>query len=210
MLSICWSPKGGSGVTVTAAALALHHARRVDTLLVDLAGDLAPTLGVDATAPGTGDWLGRSEAPPEALRSLELTVTDRLRLLPAGSAAAVEVEPQRVALLLDLCSLAADVVVVDAGRMAVEPDWWPPPATSVVVVRNCYLGLRRLALLPLRPRSVIVIEEDGRALNRRDVAGISARPPTIVTWDPAVARAVDAGLLVDRLPRSLQRLASHV
>ncbi|MDW3220642.1 MAG: hypothetical protein R8F63_18705 [Acidimicrobiales bacterium] len=205
-MSICWSPKGGTGVTITAAALARHRAPRGDTILVDLAGDLAAALGSATDTPGVSDWLAHPDAPPDALRALELEVVAGLRLLPAGAAPGVAFDPERSAMLLDLCDRSADHVVVDAGRLAVESEWWPASAESVVVVRNCYLALRRLSALPERRRTVVLIEEAGRALSRRDVAGVAPGPVVAVPWDPGVARAVDAGLLASRLPRSLRNL----
>lgn len=206
MLSICWSPKGGTGVTITAAAIARHRAQRGETLLVDLAGDLAAALGSATDTPGVSEWLARPDAPPDALRALELEVVAGLRLLPAGVDPAEGFDDERAAMLLELCDRAADHVVVDAGRLAAEAGWWPVSAESVVVVRNCYLALRRLSALPERRRTVVLIEEAGRALSRRDVAGVAPGPVVAVPWDPGVARAVDAGLLASRLPRALRNL----
>jgi hypothetical protein len=51
---------------------------------------------------------------------------------------------------------------------------------------------------------VVVVEEPGRALVSRDVADVLAAPVmATVPLDPAVARAVDAGVLARRLPRVL-------
>ncbi len=61
MLLTLWSPKGGSGTSVLAAACALVLARRADgARLVDLAGDQPAIFGLP-TDPGTGlaDWLAR-------------------------------------------------------------------------------------------------------------------------------------------------------
>lgn len=48
--------------------------------------------------------------------------------------------------------------------------------------------------------------EPGRALDRTDVETVVGAPVQAeVPLDPAVARAVDAGLLASRLPRGLER-----
>jgi hypothetical protein len=58
--------------------------------------------------------------------------------------------------------------------------------------------------LAIRPTGIVLVDEPGRALTSTDVeralgVGVVAE----VRLDPAVARAVDAGLLIARLPRSL-------
>lgn len=60
---------------------------------------------------------------------------------------------------------------------------------------------------------IIVVTEPGRALDVRDVSVVLNFDPDLiieVPYDPAVARAVDAGLLHERLPASLESaLAAH-
>lgn len=206
MLSVCWSPKGGSGVSVVAAALGLGAAEADrSTLLVDLAGDLAAVLAVEAPGAGVAEWVASSDAPPEALTALAVEVVPGLRLLPPGADVIPRDHP-RLPLLLELAALDADRVIVDAGVVTGEP-WWPHGARSVVVVRACYLAVRRLAgRSDHAGASIVLIEEPGRALTRHDVAAAVGGPVTTLAWDPAVARAVDAGLLARRLPRSLRGL----
>jgi hypothetical protein len=95
--------------------------------------------------------------------------------------------------------------LLDAGT---GPAWQTATvagARSVLVVRNCYLALRRAVQHPLRPDGVVLVTEPGHALDVRDVeavmVGVSV---TTVRVDPAVGRAVDAGLLAVRLPRGLR------
>ena len=60
MLTVCYAAKGGSGTSVTAAALALTTP---GSLLVDLDGDALDVLGLPCgTRPGIVDWL--SPRPP--------------------------------------------------------------------------------------------------------------------------------------------------
>ncbi len=87
-----WTAKGGSGATVTAAALALLAARRGETLLVDLVGDLGLTLGVlecESVPPlsgwGVAGWLHAPHPPPDALIRMERPVMPGLSLLPFGA-----------------------------------------------------------------------------------------------------------------------------
>ena len=84
-------------------------------------------------------------------------------------------------------------------------------APSVLVTRTCYLALRRVASLPVRPDGVIVVHEAGRALGPAEVEDIVGAPVlATVDVDPGVARAVDAGLLATRLPRGLARSLAAV
>jgi hypothetical protein len=53
---------------------------------------------------------------------------------------------------------------------------------------------------------VVLINEPGRALGRKDIESVLGIPVVAdVLIDPNVARAVDAGLLAGRLPRTLAR-----
>jgi hypothetical protein len=74
------------------------------------------------------------------------------------------------------------------------------------VLRPCYIALRRALAAPLRPSAVVLVEEPGRSLGRRDVEDVLGVPVRAqIPWDPAVARSVDAGLLGTRVPRPLHR-----
>lgn len=205
MLVACWSAKGGSGATVVAAALALLRARSAPeaTLLVDLGGDLPTVLGAPPpTGPGVLDWLA-AEAEPDALDRLAVEVGDGLRLVPRGSAACTGGGERLVQALAD-----RGRVVVDCGppRGALGVAVAAAAATSLLVMRPCFLALRRAAEAGVRPTGLVVVEEYGRVLGRRDLAeSLGVATVARVPWDPAVARAVDAGTLASRLPRSLVR-----
>jgi hypothetical protein len=205
--TVCWAAKGGSGTTVVAAALGLSLPR--PTVLVDAAGDLPAVLGIaEPHGPGVHDWL-MSDAPADQLHDLTVPVdTDpgnRVHLVPAGISRH-RGDTSRWEVLLAALGSDGHNVVVDAGT-------GPPPATlhqtadrSLMVTRACYLALRRAVACPIRPTGVILVVEPGRALRPADVeTAIGAPIIASVTVDPAVARAVDAGLLSTRLPRTMQR-----
>lgn len=208
MLTTCWSAKGGVGTSVVAATLALRTAASgVDCLLVDLDGDQPAILGLPTpSAPGVSDWLGvGAEVPVDALAQLELPVTDRLSLLPRGGAETGFTE-ERLAVLASVLAASPRVCVVDAGSTPTVSRWWEGVGASLLVVRPCYLALRRLTSVD-PATELVVVEEQGRALTTADVRsalGLVVR--CRVPWDPAVARAVDAGLLASRLPRSVRTL----
>jgi hypothetical protein len=106
----------------------------------------------------------------------------------------------------------ARLVVVDCGTFGIDAVPEVPlelaacATQSLLVVRPCYLALRRAQRAPIRPSRVIVVAEPGRALTAPDVEAVLGVPLLAeVVSDPAVARAVDAGLLASRLPRGLER-----
>ena len=221
----CWSAKGGSGTSVVAAALAIVLARQPQgALLVDLCGDQPALLGrPEPHGPGVRDWLVAGEdTPPDGLARLETEVTTGLRLLPTGSGGDVgwptEVgSPEdRGRVLATTLARHRRRVVVDAGCVSGRP---PPGAeavvhggvTSLLVVRPCYLALRRALATGLRPSGVVVVTEPWRALHPRDVASVMGAPVVAeVPVDPAVGRAVDAGVLAQRLPRGIARALADI
>ena len=72
-----------------------------------------------------------------------------------------------------------------------------------LVVRNCYVSLRRALLAPPTIAGVVRVMEPGRSLGRRDVADVVGAPIVAeVGMTAFVARSIDAGLLVSaRRPR---------
>jgi cellulose biosynthesis protein BcsQ len=212
MLFACWSVKGGSGTTVVAVALALvlaeSSARPV--LLVDTAGDVPTALGADAPeAPGLADWLAAEDVSAEALGRLTFEASPRVDVLPwHGGLAPPPSDPDR---LLDaLGAIAADGrdVVLDCGSTGGSFGLSLAAAAgmSLLVLRPCFLALRRAMDAPIRPSAVVLVTEPGRTLTAEEVEDCLGVPVHAeVPWDAGVARAVDAGLLVSRLPRALAR-----
>jgi len=216
MLLALWSPKGGAGTSVLAAACSLVLARRADgARLADLAGD-QPAIFALASEPATGlsDWLAAGpEAPPDALDRLTVAAAPGIALLPRGSAdRALAPQPAAEAGAALAVALRDGPVptIVDAGsattpasRALVEV-----ADASVVVLRGCYLGLRRAVHSPLLPRAAgtALVEEQGRSLGAAELTDVLDRP--VLARIPArasIARAVDAGVLAARLPDALAR-----
>ncbi len=231
-----WSPKGGVGTSVLAAAVALAVARDgrstvrpgvspagsppaadpPEGRLVDLTGDQPAVLGLGADPElGVGDWLAAGpEAPPDALARLGVAVTSGLVLLPRGAAIAGAPAAAGTALAHALRGGSVSVVV-DCGTA-------PDPATrafaeaadtTLVVLRPCYLGLRRAVHHELLAATdgVVVVEEPGRALGTKEVTEVLDLPVVAeVPLKHEVARAVDAGVLVTRMPVALGRPAHRL
>lgn len=209
MLVACWSSKGGAGTTVVATALGLLLARReaAGAVIVDLAGDVPAVLGLaEPTSPGLAGWLAAgTDVPADALGRLEQRAAPALALLPRGAG---PLPPLRADVLTALLTADARPVVADCGA---EPDGTAlvvaaGATRSVLVTRPCFLALRRALSAPLRPSEIVLLTEPGRSLSRLDVEDCIGAPVVAeVAVDPSVARAVDAGLLATRLPRTLAR-----
>ncbi len=219
MLITCWSAKGGSGTTTVACALATLLAARhpAGCLLLDGCGDVPGALGLpEPDAPGLAGWLaeaGGVPGPSAGPAGPEVPVAAGVALVPGAWARSGRPPGSRPS----------------PGRWPPRRDrWWSTPgcspstiaelvplasgaARSLLVTRACYLSLRRAVRAPLRPSGVVLLAEPGRALTRADVAEVVGVPVVAeVALDPAVARAVDAGLLPLRLPRGLARALAHV
>ncbi len=223
MLVACWSAKGGVGTTVVTTALALIASRThpLGVLVVDLCGDVPAVLGMaEPDTPGVADWLAAGpEVPADGLARLEVEApTADVALIARGGGELRCVE--RAEVLAAVLAREGRAVVVDCGDVS-RPGSEAARALagaageSLLITRPCYLSLRRASRLvgsstheggSLAPSGVVVVREQGRALeagNVSDVLGVDVRAE--VPFDPAVARAVDAGLLASRLPRSLSR-----
>ena len=208
MLVACWSVKGGSGTTVVAAALGvlLSSAGPAGATLVDLGGDLPAALGLPEPAgPGVADWAASGpDVAAGALGRLVVEAGPGLRLLPRGESPLPASGGERLA-----AALGGDGhTVVDCGPPGTPAGLAVAGAAdlSLLVLRPCYLALRRALAAPVRPSGVILVHEDGRALRGQDVEAVLGVPVRAeVGWDAAIARRVDAGLLTAGLPRSLAR-----
>lgn len=217
MIVTCWSVKGGSGTTVVAASLALTVARVHDraTVLVDAAGEAPAVLGIDEpVGPGLSGWTDTVDASPTRV---EVPVDDRLSVLPRGDRRTAHLDPATVDQLF-ACLRADDrIVIVDAGTIVPSDpqrghDGLVTRADrSILVIRSCYLALRRAARTDLPVDGVVLVEEPGRVLAARDVASVVGAPVAArIRVEPQIARLVDAGLMCSRLPRSIDRALADV
>jgi hypothetical protein len=206
VLITCWSTKGGSGTTVVACSLALllGAASPDGSLLIDLGGDAPAAFGIaEPTGRALDYWLEQPGATLEDLHRLEARVNDAVRVVPTGAPSLISGHA--------LAQVLADEtrpVIVDAGRLESGPSYElaASATVSLLVMRPCYLALRRAAAASLRPSAVVLIGEPNRALTRKDVETVLGVPVRAeIALDPHIARAVDAGLLATRLPTSLSR-----
>jgi hypothetical protein len=228
VLVALWSAKGGSGTSVFTAACAIVLARDTrhsgdarGVRVADLAGDQPAIFGLGADpALGLADWLGAGpEAPTEALDRLLVEVAPGIGMLPRGgqkrAAAAAPAPAEAGAALAVALGHGSVPTLVDCGtvtepavRAVVEV-----ADVSLVVLRGCYLALRRAVHAPALActSGAVLLEEPGRTLSARDVSDVFDLPVLArVPVKPIVARAVDAGVLATRLPDSLARPAGDL
>jgi hypothetical protein len=218
---ICfWSPKGGSGTSVIAAAVALVLAREGPTRLADLDGDQPALLGLAADPEqGLRDWLLTGpEAPTDALDRLAVEAGRGFTLLPAGAgdvglASAEAGAALAMALQADPRTTVVDVGVLSDQRPQALHALVEVADASVIVVRGCYLALRRAVRLEIAANAsgAVFVDEGGRALGAHDVANVLGVPVlATVSMRATTARAIDAGVLPTRLPDALARPAREV
>jgi hypothetical protein len=103
-----------------------------------------------------------------------------------------------------------ELTVVDAGSGHI-PQLVNNATTSLLVIRPCYLALRKAAHLCVKPHGIVLINEPGRSLGKRDVESVVGAPVLVeLPLDPTIARCVDAGLLASRIPTMLSQHLAHV
>ena len=227
MLIALWSATGGSGTSVFTAACALVLARHgrdsghsTGVRVVDLAGDLPAVFGLGGDPEvGIADWLDAgAEAPTEALDRLLTEVAPGVALLPRGLGPRVPTvlpSPESGAALAVALSQGVSPVLVDCGtarepasRAVIEV-----ADVAVVVLRGCYLALRRAVHAPPLEHTagVVLLDESGRSLGAPEIGEVLDLPVLArIPVDKTIARAVDAGVLPSRLPDALGRAATDV
>ena len=207
---VCWSVKGGSGTTVVASTLALVHAAQSSrgALIVDLAGDVPAVLGLaEPTGIGASEWLAQPEKSARmSLQSIAIQATTNLQMISRG---AVSINSSRFDEFCASLQTFDLPIIVDAGCGVPDEALISRASSSLLITRPCYLSLRRAAQLNVSPTGVVLVNEPGRALGKRDVESVIGAPVTAeITFDASISRAVDAGLLASRLPTMLsQQLA---
>jgi hypothetical protein len=183
------SPKPGSGVTVTAALLALTASATQHITIVDLAGDQLAALGVTA------------------ISDRQIEVTEQLTVIDATT----DTTPEQHRQIIER-QAKGELVIVDVGR-ADHPihELLDTDTRRVWVLRCCYLTVRRAVAATPRPVEIILLREPQRSLNQRDIEqAIGLKVTTVIDLDPGIARAVDAGLLATRLPRHAPATLRHL
>ncbi len=210
---VCWSVKGGSGTTVVASTLALIRAAESQrgALLVDLAGDVPAVLGLaEPSGPGVSEWLSNPESDSRmTLQSIAVQATANLQIIAKGSKTiTADANFSQLCSALETFNLP---IIIDAGCGVPPQELLVRATSSLLVTRPCYLSLRRAAQISVSPTGIVLINEPGRALGKHDVEAVIGTPVVAeITFDAAIARAVDAGLLATRLPTIMSKQLAAV
>lgn len=182
--------KGGQGTTTVATVVAALAAGHGPTTLVSTRPDDVCAL-TGSPAPAT--WASMASISAN-LRLLDAKHAD-IKGGPCPVSGPDGDEPQHV--------------VVDLGRLSelpedhrLETDGVANTSRWLVVRGPCYLSLRAAIDHPWRPHGIVVLAEAGRPLTSADVSDVVGAPVIAqVPVEAAVARIIDAGLLLARLPR---------
>ncbi len=212
---VCWSVKGGSGTTVVASTIALMRAAESQrgSLLIDLAGDVPAVLGLaESSGPGINDWFANCDHGSRmTLQSIAIQATANLQIIARGSKQLDVKENRNFSELFAALKTFDLPIIVDAGCGLPSPDLLAHASSSLLVTRPCYLSLRRAAQLSVSPTGIVLINEAGRALGKHDVEAVIGAPVVAeISFDAAIARAVDAGLLASRIPTIMSKQLAAV
>ena len=89
-----------------------------------------------------------------------------------------------------------------------DPDLLPE-ARRYLVLRPCFLAVRRAMEAPT-PTAVILIDEPDRALHADDIANVLGCAVATIPYDPTIARQIDAGLICQAISRSAIRRMEQI
>lgn len=214
MLTICRSTKGGSGTsTVTAGLAAIAGLRtitaRTSVLVVDLLDDLPAIFGIAVPLAGLAEWLTRST--DQDFVDLCQDCGHGVQLMPRGTGPLPDPTSNlwnRLAGVIEHHVASGNDVFMDLGTHRIpdrlECRLAAIPTRSLLVIRPCYLALRRATECREAFDGVVLVTGGDRVLGKRDVEGVLGIPVVCeVPLDPDVARRVDSGLFKSRLPASL-------
>jgi hypothetical protein len=131
------------------------------------------------------------------LAATEVPVLHNLRLLRVA-----DVDP----VIFDAGEGRSIVIDASGARPGSEPELIARCDSSLLVIRNCYLAIRRSSAASVRPSGIVLVREAWRSFDRHDVERAIGVPVVAeVDVGPAIARTTDAGLLASRLPAQLDR-----
>ncbi len=205
---VFWSVKGGSGTTVVTAIAALLSANAgVETIVTGVDDDLAVMLSLQPTeGPGLRQWLQSSESvSPQALQKLLVSAGPNLDLLPAGDDWNSRAKGRD-----GLRHAFDEKLIVDAGivdQNSSTTSLINEATHSLVVMKPCFLAVKRAASSKVRRDGIVLVEEPGRVIDRRDIEDVLGVPiVATLAWDSSIARSVDAGRLATKIPHAARGL----
>ncbi len=192
-------------VAVGLAIAAMKNSPSTRTILVDLGGDIPAILGMDEPSIGLSEWISQpsmhdfDDVLIEAAPGLSVLARGRA-LLPESRSGAWS----RAILELSSRCAQGSMIVVDAGREPIAHDWKPHVTRTLLIVRPCYLALRRARLAESSFDGVVAVTEPDRVLTVADIGsvlGVDVVAHVPMTGD--IARRIDAGVTLTRPPKQL-------
>ena len=193
--------KGGQGTTTVATVVSALAAGHIPTTLVSTRPDDVCAL---TGSPAPPDWASMASISAN-LRLLDATHAEG-NGGPWPASGPHGDGPQHVVVDLGRLDELAEHQYLETNGVAETRRW-------LVVRGPCYLSLRAAIDHPWRPHGIVVLAEAGRPLTSADVSDVVGAPVIAqVPVEAAVARIIDAGLLLARLPRlsAFQSLARRL
>ncbi|MDQ3643161.1 MAG: hypothetical protein M3450_17275, partial [Actinomycetota bacterium] len=176
--------RGGQGTTTVATVIAAFAARHRQTTLVSTRPDDVCALTGTLTPP---KWF----SPTLICPNMSVAAARQ----PADSSGDHSGQDDASVVVSDLGRLS-DLSDDQAGHHHADACRW------LVVRGPCYVSLRAAIDHPWRPDGIVLLVEPGRPLSGADVTDVLGAPIVAqVPVEAAVARAIDAGLLLARLDR---------
>lgn len=169
--------KGGVGTSTVAASLAvsLSISNPYSVLLID-PSDNADVLSIM----GLSVPFSRDQEIVDGIHGLTIRRPD--------------IDKTRQATAEDISAFS--FVVIDAGLRPRSSTYFGTEPFRISVVTNSYLSLRAQTLSPVKPDAHVCLYNDQLVLTSGDVRSVLGRDALVrdVAVDPAVSRAIDAGL----------------
>ena len=102
----------------------------------------------------------------------------------------------------------ADIVIIDWGTEIPYLGATAPNETNVMVTTTDYLSIKRGTRKVGPDHRVVVVEKEHSCLTPTDAINAFGRPSTILkaSGNAGIARQVDAGLILSRIPRTAEVL----
>jgi hypothetical protein len=171
-----YGTKHGVGVSVITAALAVTARHQgFDVAIVDWHGDLDAILGTHNLLDDEVRWLDQG--------------------LQLVSGIAYDNMPELIH--------SSDTLVFHDCGIEIEPALATYLDATILVTTPCYVALRRAVARDAKADYLVYNGEPMRALTSRDVERALGIPMSCeLTRDPGLARTVDAGLMMSRIPES--------
>ncbi len=212
MLISIFSPKGGTGCSVTSAVFAHCLSESAETLLIDACqGDQHVIAGVDSAQYSFDDWCTSATPTCESLENISTIVDHNLRLVTsAGASVSHHLLPfeTRSVLTDQICSFSGHCVV-DLGQRsdAFAHDIVQASDVVVMVVRQSYQHLYGATHHPILSHVdvCVVVEESGRSISVKQMIDTLSLSCVIELEERRdFARTIDAGVLMQRMPNQLR------